>query len=155
MRPDSSNLNLHSDIHRPKTVKGARAVRKASNVKEVPAQIRLLLVDDDFDAVEALSDLLSYRGYEVATANNGVQALQSLARPPLPDVLILDLSMPFMNGWELMRELSKDRDLAVIPVIIVSALAHVPGVNVPAQAVLSKPLDFDALLCVIGKLKKA
>ena len=155
MRADPLNANLHSEINRAKTVKRPRAVRRSSNAKAVSPHTRLLLVDDDFDAVEALSDLLTYRGYEVAAAYNGLQALQSLALPPLPDVLILDLSMPFMNGWELMRELGKNHDLAVIPVIVVSGLAPAAGVNLQANAVLSKPLDVEALLSVIGKLRKA
>jgi CheY-like chemotaxis protein len=110
-------------------------------------------VDDDLDAGEALADLLAYRGYAVASARNGVEALKHLAVRPLPDVLILDLSMPFMNGWELMSELGKSRELAEIPVIVVSALA--PAQCVTAQAIMSKPLDVEALLGVIATLVSA
>jgi CheY-like chemotaxis protein len=117
-----------------------------------PAQPRLLLVDDDTDSTEALADLLSYRGYQVAIADNGVQALQRLRHDPHPDVLILDLSMPFMNGWELIRELGRSNELATIPVIVVSALAHTH--NVPAHARLSKPVDLEALLRILGTLVK-
>ena len=117
-----------------------------------PIQVRLLLVDDDTDATEALADILSCRGYEVAIADNGVQALQSLQHGPPPDVLILDLSMPFMNGWELIRELGKSRELATIPVIVVSALGHLQSVS--AHARLSKPIDLEALLRILGNLVK-
>jgi CheY-like chemotaxis protein len=116
------------------------------------SQTRLLLVDDDTDATEALADILSHRGYEVAIANNGLQALQRLKLAQRPDVLILDLSMPLMSGWELIRELGKSRELASIPVIVVSALAHTH--SVPAHAMLLKPLDLEALLAVLETLVK-
>jgi len=130
----------------------AQSARSSATGKISSTQIRLLIVDDDTDAVEALSDLLAYRGYEVAAAHNGVEALKRLAERPLPDALVLDLSMPFMNGWELMRELSKSRELAEIPVIVVSALAHTQQVS--AHAIIAKPLDVEVLLNVIATLAK-
>jgi CheY-like chemotaxis protein len=129
-----------------------RSARSSATGKISTTPNRLLIVDDDTDAVEALSDLLAYRGYEVATAHNGVEALKRLAERPLPEVLVLDLSMPFMNGWELMRELSKSRELADIPVIVVSALAHAQDVS--ARAIIAKPLDVELLLNTIATLAK-
>jgi CheY-like chemotaxis protein len=129
-----------------------QSARSSGTGKISSTSVRLLLVDDDEDAVEALSDLLAYYGYEIATAYNGIEALKRLAERPLPDVLVLDLSMPFMDGWELMRELSKSSELAEIPVIVVSALAHIQHVS--ANAIIVKPLDVKVLLNAIAALIK-
>ena len=143
-------MNHRTGGDKPSLAERAQSARSSATGKI--STTRLLIVDDDTDAVEALSDLLAYRGYEVATAHNGVEALKILAHRPLPDVLVLDLSMPFMNGWELMRELSKSRELAEIPVIVVSALAHTQEVS--ARAIIAKPVDVEVLLSTIATLAK-
>jgi CheY-like chemotaxis protein len=144
-------MNHPTGGKKPNRLVRAKPARSSAAVgKNSSTLTRLLIVDDDTDAVEALSDLLAYRGYDVTTACNGVEALQRLAELPLPHVLVLDLSMPFMNGWELIGELSKSRELAEIPVIVVSALAHTQ--DVPARAIIAKPLDVEVLLNIIGTL---
>jgi CheY-like chemotaxis protein len=105
---------------------------------------RVLVVDDDVDAAEALVDILEHSGYEAAAVHDGIQALKHLTSGTLPDVIILDLFMPHMNGWDLIQELKRTVELAKIPVIVVSAFAYNAGIL--ADAVLSKPLDMDALL---------
>ena len=58
------------------------------------------MVEDDADALEALGDLLESHGYGVASAHNGAEALEVLGRSPLPNLIVLDLLMPTMDGWE-------------------------------------------------------
>ncbi|MGA2411641.1 MAG: response regulator, partial [Candidatus Binataceae bacterium] len=106
----------------------------------------MLLVDDDADVVEALTDILDGEGYEVEPANDGLSALVYLESHELPDIMILDLFMPNMNGWDLLRALRNNREWAKIPIIVVSAFAHAQEVEAVADAVLSKPVDLDALL---------
>jgi two-component system sensor histidine kinase/response regulator len=110
----------------------------------------VLVVDDDVDAAEALVDILEHSGYEAAAVHNGIQALKHLAAGRLPDLMILDLFMPHMNGWDLMQELKRSGELAKIPVIVVSAFAYNAGIL--ADAAFSKPLDMDALLRIMPTL---
>jgi CheY-like chemotaxis protein len=81
---------------------------------------RVLIVEDNFDNRVIYSDFLRHAGYEVLEAEEGVQGLD-LARTERPDVVLLDLSMPVMDGWEAIRCLRADPTTAAIPVFALSA----------------------------------
>jgi CheY-like chemotaxis protein len=83
----------------------------------------VLVVDDDPGIREALADLLGEEGYHVVTAMNGVEALDKLREPSLarPCVILLDLMMPHMNGHQFFAEQQQDRELASIPIVVISA----------------------------------
>jgi CheY-like chemotaxis protein len=81
----------------------------------------LLLVEDNDITRNLLRGMLTERGYTVASAANGREALDLLRCPPLPDCIILDLEMPVMDGWEFRRRQQQDPQCAVIPVVIVSS----------------------------------
>lgn len=104
----------------------------------------VLVVDDDIGALEALSDLLDADGYAVAQARSGREALDYLRANPLPRLIILDLLMPEMDGWQFLEERKKDGKLADVPVVVLTALG--PGVAIEASAVLYKPLNVERLL---------
>ncbi len=109
----------------------------------------LLVVEDDPDIREALSDLLEGEGYAVRTAANGVEALHRLAAKPRPCVILLDLMMPVMNGWEFLVEKNRSQALSQIPVVVVSAVnGGAPNVS----AIMPKPLDVDRLLSIVRAL---
>jgi CheY-like chemotaxis protein len=112
---------------------------------------RVLVVDDDFDTREALSTLLQYCGYSVVAAGNGQEALSCLRTSSLAaiGIIILDLMMPVMDGWEFLEQQSRDAALAQIPVIIVTATPSQRPV--PAKAVLTKPVQFDSLVQTINR----
>jgi DNA-binding response OmpR family regulator len=96
---------------------------------------------------------MSDRGYDVSTAENGLVALDLLRRTSrLPDLVLLDVMMPVMNGIELARELRRDPRLAALPVLIFSAHADHARIaaSIDAVAGLAKPLNLDELLAVIG-----
>ena len=77
---------------------------------------RLLVVEDDVDIREVLAEDLEYRGYTVDTAENGVDALAALRRNGSPhELVVLDLMMPVMDGWELLREMRADERLRCVP----------------------------------------
>lgn len=110
----------------------------------------ILVVDDDPDIREALSSVLEEEGYRVATATNGREALDWLHRSEPPCILLLDLMMPVMNGWEFIEQLKTEGGrLASTPVCVVSAFAD----RAPAEAVavLRKPLEVDALLSIVAE----
>src|SRR5260221_12705088 len=81
----------------------------------------VLVVEDDRDIREGLADLLGDYGYTVRGASNGREALEVLGGPSLPCIILLDLMMPVMDGWQLMEEVSRRRELAGIPICIITA----------------------------------
>lgn len=108
----------------------------------------VLVVEDDEDAREALVALLQMKGYHAASAGNGREALDYLHRAPKPDLIILDLWMPIMNGWQFREQQIRDPRLADVPVIVVTALSDRTDVN--ANEVIIKPVDVDRLLSTVG-----
>ena len=109
---------------------------------------RILAVDDDADFREGLTDVLDEFGYRVRTASNGREALEALRREPPPDVILLDLRMPVMDGREFRREIASDERLSQIPLVVVSGSREVEGVakSLGAAAVLPKPFGIEKLL---------
>lgn len=111
----------------------------------------ILVVDDDQGALEALSDILEYEGYAVIRASNGLQALERLRdSAPRPELIILDLLMPVMDGWEFRQRQKQDPELAKIPVLVVTAIGTSAGID--AVQILHKPIDVDALLRTVSQL---
>jgi CheY-like chemotaxis protein len=89
---------------------------------------------------------LTIEGFAAATVANGREALDYLHGTIKPHVILLDLMMPVMDGWEFRRRQQADPELAPVPVIVLSALDAVRAAPVDAAAFLKKPLDFDRLL---------
>ena|SRR5579859_7707736 len=108
----------------------------------------VLVAEDDHEIREALEALLGEVGYRVLTAADGLQALEMLRKhagtPDFPSVLLLDLMMPVMNGWEVLTELRKDPSINSLPVVVVSAFSDQAPKHV--RAVLRKPVQVDVLL---------
>jgi DNA-binding response OmpR family regulator len=106
----------------------------------------VLVVDDEADIREAVAELLVEEGYEVVGAGDGADALRK-ARLFHPSVVLLDLMMPGMNGWEFCAQCKADPDLEQIPVIVLSALGRVQGLD--AVSYLQKPFELDDLLTAV------
>jgi len=108
------------------------------------SQTQLLIVDDDALTREVIKDLLKARGYLVTEAADGQQALDQLTRQ-LPDLIILDINMPVMNGFETLKHLQADAALREIPVIIASAITDpasaAQAIELGAVDFLSKPVN--------------
>jgi CheY-like chemotaxis protein len=108
---------------------------------------KLLVVDDDADIRESLRELLDDEGYDVVCADGGADALQLLAREPLPDLVLLDLIMPGMDGTTVIEQMRSDPRLAPLPVVVLSASSTVrPPAGVP---LMRKPIGLDRLLSCI------
>src|SRR4051794_25669356 len=114
----------------------------------------VLVVDDDPDIRESLETVLGIHGHPVATAADGSEAIELLRREPAPPCLILlDLMMPGMNGFELRAELEADPLFADIPVIIITGagvLADEKAGSLRAE-ILRKPFDLKALLSTVKR----
>jgi CheY-like chemotaxis protein len=111
---------------------------------------QVLVVEDDDDIRELLAALLMDAGYEVQTASNGLEALRAALASP-PDVIVLDLMMPVMNGWEFLRAQGSDPRLARIPVVAVSA--SFPSDEVDVSARVAKPYELRTLLAAFRVLE--
>lgn len=108
--------------------------------------MRILIVEDDPAVLQAFSILLTHEGYTVATARNGAEAWKIVKEQP-PDLIILDLWMPVMNGWEFLGLLRDDRSpVRDLPVIAVSADVKAASQDLPVQSFMTKPTDIDKLL---------
>ena len=112
---------------------------------------RILVVEDDDDSRTLLGHLLTAEGYEVAEARNGLEGLRA-ARGCRPDLILLDVHMPVMDGFAFRRQQLVDAALASIPVICVSAL---DGVSLQSRALgnvefVRKPIDFDRLMTLVA-----
>src|SRR5262245_34872901 len=86
---------------------------------------RVLIVDDDYDIRATLHEILSDEGYDVASSANGFEALQALRSGTAPCLILLDLMMPVMDGWQFRAQQLSDPTLASIPVVVLSADAGV------------------------------
>src|SRR6266542_4157479 len=109
----------------------------------------VLIVEDDGDLRDMMAQLLTLEGYKAATVANGREALDYLHTGARPDVILLDLMMPVMDGWEFRRRQQEDPRMATVPVIVLSALDPARAAAVNASAFLKKPLDFDRLLTLV------
>jgi CheY-like chemotaxis protein len=111
----------------------------------------ILLVEDDALIQLDLSALLRDEGYAVVTANHGQEALEWLRSGPRPDLILLDLNMPVMDGWAFREAQLADAALAEIPVVVLSGLND-PSANSQAfhsVVRLAKPIQLDRLLRVV------
>ncbi len=127
---------------------------KPTATQPAPAPGFVLVVDDEEYNRALLRDSLAARGYEVAEAENGVQALQRVAERP-PDVVLLDVMMPQMDGFEVCRRLKTDSKTAHIPILMVTALSErkerLIGIEAGANDFLTKPIDLqDVYLRVVN-----
>jgi CheY-like chemotaxis protein len=121
----------------------------------------LLLVEDDDDTREALAELLEEQGFEVRAARDGSVALQALNEVVggggRCDLVILDLMMPVMNGWDFRLKQKADPRLANIPVLVMSAGTTIAAVTDQLQAAdyVTKPVDIRDLLQKIQRIAAA
>lgn len=111
----------------------------------------VLVVDDEFAIVDVLTALLSDDGFRVVTAANGQQGLARIAEGR-PDVIVLDLMMPVMDGHAMLEALDADPALRDIPVILVSAVPSRATPLTEGREFLQKPFLFDKLVALIHKV---
>ncbi len=107
----------------------------------------ILLVEDDDDIRESLIDLLQDRGYAVTAVTNGRDALARLTSGPAPCLIILDLMLPIMDGWEFRAQQTANPTWAEIPVVVLSGVpdAQQHALKLKAADFLGKPIDLDRL----------
>ena len=108
---------------------------------------QILVVDDDAGSRDALTTLLRDEGFTVFGVPGGREAMDYLRESPPPKLIVLDLMMPGVDGWDLRHAQKQDPRIAAIPVIAVSATGKLPD----ADAQFRKPLDFEKFLGVVRR----
>jgi CheY-like chemotaxis protein len=108
----------------------------------------VLIVEDEATTRDALIELLRKDGREIVTAGDGQEALERLTEIPHPRLILLDLMMPRMDGWEFIRRQSADPSIADIPTIVMSGSKLLPA---GAKHQLTKPVDFGSLRALVDQ----
>ena len=112
---------------------------------------KVLIVDDEFDIRQAVAELLAEEGYQVLVAGDGAEALAYL-REFHPNLVLLDLMMPGMNGWQFRAAQKHDPDpeCSSVPVVVLSALER--DAHIDADAYMQKPFGVEDLLSTVHRL---
>jgi len=128
-------------------------IKSTSPTGTTPSLGFVLIVDDEEQNRTLLRDPLEARGYEIDEAENGMQALQKIASRP-PDVILLDLMMPKMDGFEVCRRLRKDAKTTHLPILMITALSErgdrLLGIHAGANDFLNKPIDIQDVILRVG-----
>jgi len=120
---------------------------------------QLLLIDDDPNLILLVKDYLEFRGYEVITAENGREALETL-KEHIPDMIICDVMMPEMDGYTFVKEVRKEPKTSWIPILFLSAKGQsqdrVKGLSTGADVYMVKPFEPEELVAQVeSSLKQA
>lgn len=120
---------------------------------------RILVVEDDPAIRGLVSDLLRDDGYQVDEATNGVEALESVGQSR-PDLIVLDLMMPIMSGWQFVEECKRQGVCDNIPIVVTSASHDLPRTaerlrSLGVRTSIAKPFDVEALLALVERYAPA
>jgi DNA-binding response OmpR family regulator len=118
---------------------------------------KVLVVDDEEHILMILKDSLEFSGFTIVTATNGEEALEVVAKEN-PELVVLDIGMPKLDGWEVCRRLKGDPKTKALPIIILTAYAQTSdqrkGMDLGADRFITKPCDLTYLVEEINALLK-
>lgn len=115
--------------------------------------IRITLIEDDEAIRETITAILAFAGYEVTAYANGQEALEGLNKADAaPEMILCDLMMPVMDGWQFLDAQERQREIHKVPVVVISADPSPLALEHEAvREVVNKPFDLDALLVLVRK----
>ena len=117
----------------------------------MPARGNILVVDDDDDTRTCVIAVLESEGYAVRGASNGREAMTVLAGAFTPHLVLLDLMMPIMSGWDVLEEMAKVPKLATLPVVVFTASGEtIPPATKLTKPIVRKPIEIEALLRMVN-----
>ena len=111
----------------------------------------ILVVDDDEMIQESIREVLADEGYQVVLAQNGQEALARLRNGDRPSLILLDLMMPVMDGWQFRAEQKRDPRLSAIPVVVITAAGSAVKGSIDADEFMTKPVRLEDLLSVVKR----
>ena len=111
----------------------------------------VLIIDDEPDIRESIRECIALEEYAACVASQGEEGLRILSQLEMPQLILLDLMMPVMDGWAFAENFQANPRFRECPIIIISAFAE-KGNSIPHYAVLRKPLDIDHLMVYVDKL---
>ena len=116
---------------------------------------QILVVDDELDIVEIICEILQGAGYETFSATDGQQALEAMAHRK-PDLVVLDIKMPVLDGISVIQQMRNDPSLAKVPVVVVTATQFLIGFQDQHRALaisgcVAKPFEPEEILSAVGK----
>ncbi len=111
----------------------------------------VLIVEDDQEIRSLLKEAIELEGFEAHVAANGKEALGILSNSVTPSLILLDLMMPVMNGWQFLEVKNNDSNICNIPVVVITAATDSKAGEVKSQGIMKKPIDLDVL---VGWIKK-
>lgn len=114
-----------------------------------PRNRPILIVEDDIDARSLLAAILERRGHEVVTCSNGREAFEFVSAGDVPRLILLDLHMPMMDGYELHEALAGHQELSLIPVVLMTVARDIDRERIGSTAVIAKPLKIRELLALV------
>jgi CheY-like chemotaxis protein len=114
-------------------------------------QKKILIIEDDEGIRDSIRDILELKNYQVECASNGEEGIQALRRGRLPDVILLDLMMPIKDGFQFRLEQQQDPVLGSIPVVVLTADAHIlqNKEKLNCEMYITKPFDLETILQAI------
>ncbi len=136
----------------PRGTSRPRASSQGDGAARGAAPRTALVVDDDSETRGTLVDVLRREGYETRACENGREALDLLRGEHRVDVIVLDLAMPVMDGWQFRAEQLRDPALATIPVVVLSANASPEAAAIDVDAYLTKPFEFETLVRTVERV---
>ncbi|MBP8952199.1 MAG: response regulator [Armatimonadetes bacterium] len=117
---------------------------------------RILVVDDSDEMQDLYQAVLQVQGYEIVQARDGMEGIAALHEGPLPDLVVLDISMPKLSGWDVLRVVRDTAEWQDIPILVISALGQPVNVqrgwSLGAASYLYKPVAVDELVLMVNRL---
>ena len=129
-----------------------RTPHDAPDTADAPTRRCLVaIIEDDSEFRTMLRELLEEERYRVVAMANGAEALETLRGDTMPDVILLDVSMPIMDGFDFLRHRNADPRLSTVPVVLVTNAKPHERPTVGVSDVVRKPIDIDEILFAIKR----
>ena len=125
--------------------------KRTGSEEEAAKRCLVAIIEDDNEFRDMLRELLEEEQYRVVAVSNGAEALETLRGETLPNVILLDVSMPVMDGFDFLRFRNDDPQLAAVPVVLVTNAKPHERPTIGVNDVVRKPIDIDEILFAIKR----